>query len=893
LSPNLSIEGVREFVFDVYPLAEIDFPIYARFGTQQGLGLLPCSCSTIGNLKPGRWQTVHVNVDHTRSTTDNLRFDLFVGEERIPDGKPVRFIIDNLRFVPEPKPWTVVPIQSLSVRSPLTAGYLESASRKELADGDNVGVTVEVGVRKALAGTLIIDMAAESGKEMSFREKVALQPPYTTLGWTHKLTADQIVAGKSVLRVRIVDEQNEAIASAEPVEIQLYKFADMEVRRTTLLRKLDVLNAAMGASCSPLARVDLTVARMFLEKYIVDDFVRQKQYAIATEELNHVDRLLLQAEEKMKAARVLSVADYDPNAPVVVADGRFIQNGKPFLMVGPLDWEFAKTSIPLVRDLGFNSVVVEVRLGETSPEYWQLAAKHGIAAHLLLGSHYFVVPKKFEGKFDDLGVPGGGHVGLPYNVLSPGVREIVKDWYRENLEPIKNSNRLVGLCTANEPGYSLPPNAPRVPEAFRSWVRSQYKTMGEANARWHTSFSDFDHIDVKEFHKRIPASPAVRYDWETFVNDAVARYFGFLQQEVRGYLPSAQVHVKVIGDLGFSYLDEEDIYTKGETVHGTDGVGPMWLDFLKSIDPAKPVVNSEWHFFGASTGNNPGHMARCMFEGVAHGIGAGLIWQWCRFDWDSQTCGGDQAMTRYPLGLAAMGEASLKLRHLYPILSQFPQLDGGQVRLVYAKASHLHQDESYAKSVSGAYEKLSANASGVRFIIPTRTEKLDPLRVRFIAMANAAFLPAEFVERLEKWVLAGGVLWADEPIALANPWGEPLTGRLSEIVRKAGEHALGAGKVIVQSDFSGWQSYLAGPIARKADGSISRDVECRWASLPGGAHAMYLMNRTDKPQIVSLTSWPTSPTSTPTEDLWSGGKVSLDRPVDLAPYQVMVFTLRP
>jgi len=897
LDPQLSIEGVREFVFDVYPLEDIRFPIYARFGRQQGQGQLPCCWSSLGDLEANRWQTVRVRVEHTRPHTDTIRFDMDNQAANVPYGRKVAFVVDNLRFVPPPAEWTNVPSQSLAVSGPVRAGYLQCSARGELSTEDAIELLAELEVTEETAGTLVVTVQSHDGRSWELAEALPLEPPYSTIKWQGDLFDDQ-PSGQYSLSVRITDSSGQVLASSQAIDLRVFSRVEMENRRQTLLKELERLDAvaAEGRGDVEMARVYLTTARMFLDQYVLEDFDQQRKYSIATDELAKVDRLLLEAERELSRPEGPATPGYDPNQPVEVRNDVFVHQDKPFVMIGPLAWGDADDAIAVAGDLGFNAIVSEAPLGKPVQRYVELAREHGLATLVLMGSHYFNVPEEYAGKFDDLTLPETGHVGLPYNILSEGVRTIMRDWYGRAFEPVRSHGNLVAVCTANEPGYGVGPQAKPFETAFRRWAQSRYATIDAANAAWESSFASFEAIELPALFELRSRSQAAAWDWGVFLAEKVGDYFAFLKDEIHKSLPRAQVHIKLIGEMGFSHLDEQTVFDRGETVHGTDGGHRMWLDYLKSIDPAKPVVNSEWHsILNPETDENPARVAQAMFEAVAHGLGAGLIWQWHRFEWDSPVNGASESMTRYPTGLAAAGTTSLKLRRLYPLISRFGQLDGGRTRLVYSKASHAHQGAEYLRGLTSVYEKLAANAAGVRFVLPDRTTADDLKGVDFIAAGSPEYLPTEFAKTLASWTEAGGTLWLTGPGLSRDPWGKSHTDVPAEFLQLAaseGSHQYGRGRIVVDGESDVWRSYLSGPVPTCADGSINGQIEVRLASSDDGEAVMYLMNRSDRPQVFRLIDLPEGFSAT-ARDLWEGAAAfDLSQPIELRPHQVVLLDMR-
>ena len=901
LTPQLSVFGSRELVFELYPVDDLTMDIQARFGTQQGQSVLPICWSSLGKHPAGKWVTVRLPI-MTQRYIDTLKFDLDNQAEGIPNGQPVRFILANFRFEPAPRETAELPIASLKTRPPMQAGYLELTQGAMVKDAQPLQLHLELSATTSQTATLRV---------LKWQQRIELKAPCTVLDITIPNVVDVLGMGRFPLEVELTGAGGQRLAwLATPTPIATFSTTAMERQRQDLIRLRNQLQAkADRRPGNEEVLVSLTVARVFLETYIPDDFNRQGAFAIAMRELADVGAILGQTEQALAQppTHTAPLADYDPTQPVVIRDGNFTQKGRPLLFVGPLAWTGMPDAIELACGLGFNSVVMDLGLpgwygGNRAGAAAAQAAldqsqRAGIAISFQLASHY--VPTLTPTDAAAIGDGASGNPGLPWNILRPETHRVVGSWYDAMLPAFTAYPNLLNLGTANEPTYGVSPDSQSFQTAFRKWAAGQYRNIAAANARWDSHYPSFAAIDLPGFFAFRKHSKGADYDWNQFEGQTQGDFFAFLCGRVHRYLPHASVSAKLAGGYGYDYLDEQEILWRGgQTVHGTDGTAPMFLDYLKSLDPTLPVFDGEWHMiFSEQMGNSPAYLSRNMFQGVVHGIGAGYIWQWSRFDWNSQTHGAIGSITRYPLGLDAMGRTTVKLRRLMPVIARFANLDGGRVRLLYSKASHLHQPvaeervlpgvqllvkvPAYLKDLENTYDHLSTNSSGVRFVIPETLTAKALARVSLVATGSADYLQTPALAAIETWVAQGGTLWLTTPGLLADPWGKPHHGiapTFLALLAAPGEHPYKNGRVVVDGKWTGFQAYLDGPRVTTADGKAVSRIECRAAASPDGkTRYLYLYNAGDQDQTVRLTPAPKGVG----RDLWNGGNLDLAQPVRL------------
>ncbi len=917
LEPPIGIDGADEVEIDIYPFQKYEFPITARFGRQKGFGQLPCTWSDIVlQLEPNRWNTIRIPVKKGRKTTDTLRFDFNARNRGIVHGKEYRMLIGAIRFVPEPDSRLDVQSAKLKTAFPITAGLLRNLGASELIDGDKLLLRFDLAVAKPQNAIF------QCG---SRRTPLELKPPFTVVRAEIDNAAALLGEGACKLESAILDDKTGA-SLAEPLNplvIECFSRRKIEERRQALLERLAGLEKerdALSASGmkTELPGITLTTARLFLDHFIPDDFDRQRKYHIAAGELDDIAAMLERGENELRSYRSKRLVEceavpYDPALPLILKDGVICQKGKPILLIGPLTGIPAADWSVYASRLGFNSLVVETNMdywlnfgtwrtrrisGKSSlffhplafsgceeqlDSYFENCRKSGLAANLLLSSHYCKsLPPDLAGARN----PSSSNGNFDWNVLAPEAKEAFRRMYGAIIPRLKEKPFLISLGTANEPGYRVTAESADFQREFRPWLKEKYRTVEELNAAWGSRFASFDDIDLRAVFDLFTHSPGAKVDWETFVNLKVSDFYGFLRDTLLASLPEKQIWVKLMHGMGYKMLEEQENIRLGQNVSGTDSSDPMWMDHLRSLYPDLPVVNQEWHFLRDGYTSNAAFLAQRMFLGVTRGIQSACIWRGGRASWDSPGYGHLESFSRYPLGLEAVGRTSYRMRMLYPVLLKFQQLDGGGVRIYYDKDAHLIREDGYFKPLEAVYQALRINPQGVRFVYPGRLAHLEA--VRMIAAGSLREIPGGDAAALEKWVAGGGTLWLTEPVSWTDYYGRKpgLSEAFLRALATPGATSCGKGTVIIDGNWKDFVRFFSGPVAWE-ESAPDLQVECRMAS--GYLSLVNLSGETrnfrlkDRGEVFRRTG----------RDLWNQVDIDLAGELKLSPFEVKLIELNP
>ncbi len=919
LKPELSIVGTYETEFDLYPVTKMPFRIMTMYGNHHGFGIIPATWSPLGNHEPGKWHKIKINVGIQRRDIDVIRFTFPTRPAEVTDGVEVKFIIDNIRMTKLADPIAVRTIDKMSVHSGIEAGFMQMLNPTELVDDDPMKMAMELSVLKDQKATLTIDVVNKETKQSTHNElPVTLKAPFTELQVSLLHLMADTGAGNHQLTYAIHDVHGKVLAtSSKPHDFIFYSEAHMHQQRKQLLARLrqlqdrkDQLQDKGIVVGEP--NVTLTVCDWFLndEGNVVDDFVRQRACGIAYEQMDYLKGLLDVAEKQLTlreqgTVKEAKVDDYQVGVPVQIADGRFIQSGKPIFLIGALG---STTHAHLLKDIGFNSQSRETGINrwiaqtqdrgvEQLKAVFDTSRKFGISSTMLLSSHY---KPTMYGKFEGADSPHTGASMFPWDVLHPHVDELFDLWYQRMMPYLKNEPTLVSLGTANEPGYQVDKESKTFEAAFRVWAREQYGTIDVANQLWGSSFASFDDLNSPDFFVYREKSQAANYDWLRFVDEKISAFFQRRKEYLLKEMPGMTVWVKLMGNhkhIGFGHLNEITNILKGQNVAGTDGHIPIWLDLIKSINPDLPIVNSEWHFLGGSIDMNDQQLIqRRMVDGMTHGICNGLIWKWHRSEWDTKSNGAEQTLTRWARTIDVAGRTALKMRGLVEPISEMGNLDGGKVRLLYSISSTVKMGKDYALQMQDVYDSIGRNALGTRLLISNHMTASQLEGVTLIAAGPTPNVETSALAMIEQWVKNGGTLWLTEPTMQRDPWDRQhadLPAAFVSAMNTQGKHAYGKGQIVVSEDDAIVASHCTGPWAVNDQGQYNRQIDIRYLKPQNGQPGyLSILNRDSEPTTIKLVddkgSWNAASKA---YDVWNYEDVDLNQPLELPANGVMIIKM--
>lgn len=920
--------SIGGFAFELYPPTDVPANITFQLGLPLAIkDIGPAYQRSIGAVEAGRWNRIEVVRGSDRHPyAGGIRVVLDISREGVPLEREVRFLVKNFTLLPnaaggrmQTKPLSL-PAQTGGA---VEAAWVQVDSSTELSSGEpfEMSADVALGSEKALRAQLEV-VVQKDGSDTASREvsEVVLFPPVSRINLSVVPTANAqgvIESGGYSVSMQLlpVAEAGTAAESGTVAEVGTaagvgavaevgaagggasaagsaallrteraaqftwFDSAHWQARLSGARARLDALKDKAAALQQRAILVDeplitLTVAGLFLDDYLNDDYERQNERRIAHTLLDQVLGLLDRAESELNARAAGQYREqplpyrYDAAAPLEIRDGRFYQGDAPVLLFGPQEHS-ALRALPYAHALGFNALLLE-------SDQWVLrtpdkrylakavarAADEGLAVFILASTHYL----------QDM--PSGAHashVMMPYDILSPDTRPRLEQFYKGYLAPLRGLENLVSIGLANEPGYAIGAQAEPYEAALQQWLGKRYSESTQAlNTRWGSAYNAFSEITLREVFRNKGENPAISYDWEVFRAEVLGDHFAFMRDAVISQLPQARTWVKKYHTLGFGQIDPEVLLDQSEDINGwSSNSSPFYTDWARGMDPQVPITITEWKLVPGFTVDTldaaPEQSALRIFENYARGVSSGIIWKWDRRAW--RAMGDHHTFTRYPTAMDTIGRASLRLQQLAPAFARLGELGDGAVALLFDKASLLHQGGGYetdpVTGFTALYWQLNRNSGGVRVLHAGRASAEDIAPRKLIAAGTAASLDADLMQILYDWVSAGGTLWLTAPGALAtDPWGKAYAGDVAfaglvAAAAHSGEHPLGKGRVVVDPHWQGCAAFLDGPSAYVADSNepLIHAVECRY--LPADKAAgkpgyFYILNREATPQAVQL-----------------------------------------
>lgn len=913
LPPILLVES-EDLLLDVFPLDPVLFPIHVTF-TREGGEQSHAANSVVTGLEPNHWQTIRVPIRQGAEQIDGLKIWFNADTDEVPHHRPVRLILDNLRAEPT-STLTAEDVVGLEVAGPASVGFLHQTSDPHITDEEPARFSIELGVDQATHASFELIGTRPNGGTYTWRTPVELRSPYTVANIHLANSQDKLGAGVHRYDLRIVLGGGQVVArNTSPIEVAVSSTDAMQRRRRDLLGRLEALREQAAVLEERGIVVDepcitLEVAQWYLADggYVEHDYFKQEHPVIGLTQLEDLEELLDRAETELNdratgAVVEHKVVDYQVGRPVLPRNGQLWQDGKPLLIIGCLTYTFNQEVVARMAKVGFNSIKKETRLADWYgraegrgqaflADYFRFAEQEGLATHGLLSGHY--PPKPLPGEFEGARSPHATHPSLPWDVLSPQSDHLFEDWYHKMLPTLENQSTLISLGTANEPGYFVQAQSETFAPAFRSWAKQTYGDVSKANACWGSDYTTFQAIDLPSYFALRKEQLGAEFDWQCFVDEKVTAFFKRRTETLHTLFPDQPIWIKVMGfdkNWGFPQLNEYSNITQAQDVLGHDGEGPMWFDYLKSIDPSKTMYNTEWHFMGKgrSDPRNQALLTELMVRDVVHGNLLGLIWSFERNPWDSTANGADQSITRWAKTIDAVGRTALQLRSLAEPLGQLANLDGGRLRILYSTSANLHQGIEYVESLHEAYEPFQQNSSGTRFVFSRHLMREDLQGVDFLAWADTRYIENDATRIIQDWVSQGGVVWLQKPMTPLDPWGKPLTDidpHFAESLRALGTSSFGSGRVIVGETPPDLNTYCDGPWAIDRFDRPILTLDIRRVPEERGGYLSIINESADRIDFTLVSR--DSMKFTQGYDLWNRRVVDLSKPLSLPPYGVMI-----
>ncbi|WP_083631354.1 T9SS type A sorting domain-containing protein [Labilibacter marinus] len=339
---------------------------------------------------------------------------------------------------------------------------------------------------------------------------------------------------------------------------------------------------------------------------------------------------------------------------------------------------------------------------------------------------------------------------------------------------------------------------------FREWLSKKHQSISDLNQLWGTSFASFDDVKITLPMPNANQGKPIWYDWMTFNNYRITRWFTFMRDEIQKYDPEARVHIKLMPwcfgenakdhgldfealtelsgmsgcDAGMQYLHswKATPWKSRYSLYWRDAI--MTFDFFKSVQPTHLITDTENHFL-MNTGFteqelNQDYVRMAYWLGTMHGLTSASTWVWTR--------NADGSMKRAP-GQSNMTDISHQPQALFNITSTYMDMNAHSeellkmqelkkpVRVFYSKTSSLN-DEVYMDKVFATYESVFFEGVPIGFV----TEDIFKKGVdwEFVIINNTEFVTQAELDAIQTYLNNGGTVVLDSKSLKKDEYGRAL-----------------------------------------------------------------------------------------------------------------------
>jgi len=595
-----------------------------------------------------------------------------------------------------------------------------------------------------------------------------------------------------------------------------------------------------------------------------------------------------------------------------VDKGAFYSGNQPVLLFGPCHYKQAYKDFAKMPRYGFNSFEL-TEAGEPldshkipsffrdseqvdtqmvrNCQYWADRCEEFNLAGVVCGSTSYL-PRWFLEKYPEVMFPGTGieeTMGkgcIPpwphYIIDHPDVDKLHQLYWQALAQTYSGRPGFHSYILSNEPLFMQSADNPFALKKFQSYLKEKYKTIQNLNARWNKGYKDFDEVKFSDcfgpgYSKG--QNSASWYDWVVFNWSRGTELFSSAKKIIREYDRKSPIHIKIMNVPAILYaslinsggLNREEIAEQCEDkVVGCDGrfgSSPhnFWnqiisYEFLKSIAPDCPIIDSEWHFIMGLTGDVPPdkdsykYIRTAIWESCIHGVGGIHFWLWDRIRAIGGTHLSDGGITVDPAVTETIGRTSVDLRRLARFVVEFPR-QKSEVRILYSYPSIIQQGEEYLTQIQNAYQASFFHNVPVRFITEKQiiSKKWDGCKL--LIVPGAEYVTEGCFEGVRQFVKNGGtVVLIGEPFKF-NEYGdrrekslENLPGilRIEKVPSSPVEYS-----GLVDEWFTAAGIRCPFKITEAQTGKNVYGIEARIAKV-GKEHILYVSNWNSKPTKVLI-----------------------------------------
>lgn len=406
-----------------------------------------------------------------------------------------------------------------------------------------------------------------------------------------------------------------------------------------------------------------------------------------------------------------------------------------------------------------------------------------------------------------------------YDIDNPGAREM-QGMLLSKMVPYFKGKKYseLGYMLCNEPHFYVTQTNGKVDwasgsvsdytiEKFKDSLAQRHATITELNDLWGTSFSSFDNITISLPIENSLQGTAMWYDWTRFNRERVTSWFSDLKDTIQHYDTEAKVHLKIMPNLwsenkrghgidlealtNLSEIIGNDASVENDVMFGApydfqEYYAYEWrelcmsYDFMKSISPEKPILNTENHFLSTGRSRNlyqdPLHARSTFFLGHIWGLTANQIWFWPREEDGSPRSTEEKGYAGSNIQQAWLTNeihtATLDLNTFSNEVMAM-QRQEKPIRIFFSETSAINKEE-HMDEVFELYETMVFDGVPIGFVTKDILNKQSNENWKVVCIYKTEYVTLEERQALQDYLDQGGIIITDNVSLKKDEYGRSL-----------------------------------------------------------------------------------------------------------------------
>jgi beta-galactosidase len=348
---------------------------------------------------------------------------------------------------------------------------------------------------------------------------------------------------------------------------------------------------------------------------------------------------------------------------------------------------------------------------------------------------------------------------------SPRIREAIAEYIRINTPKFHANPDLLYDILAYELMYMC--YCERSQRAFRTWLAVEHGDVRHANAKWGTTYRDFNSVTPPPVRNTRPLPGVNRglwYDWARFNQDRFTQHLLWVRGQVRRIDPSVPLAAggsssMLSGAAGTSGIDEERIVNEVDDIIIHEGGGStLGMDLqLALANSRKPLADPEMNLSSVFD----------LLPHILHGKSVIQLWHWPAQPGNEFHGNNRNSLAhgwKYPLeDVGELMRVALDVRRLNNEIAAFAEAPA-QVAILYSRTAALQvppemlswSNTPYLDELRNTYEASRLLDTKVTFVTERQIASGALDRYKLLLVPAAANLPQAVVERIWAYASRGG-----------------------------------------------------------------------------------------------------------------------------------------